>query len=324
LKIRIWCGLVTAAFTLTCAVAGAQVKDFPSKPVRIVVPVPPGGIIDTITRPLAQKMSSVMGQSVVLDNRGGAGTNIGTEIAARATGDGYTLLSQSLALVVNPSLYRKLPFDVEADSAPVSLVAGTPYALIVRNSVPAKSVKELIALAKSRPGILKYSSGGNGSNLHVAAELFKNVTGTDIIHVPYAGGGPALISVLSGDSDLSFQSLVAVSQQINAGKVRALGITGSKRSALLPDLPTVAEAGVPGYEFTSWVGILAPAATPADIVAALNGYIVRAARAPEVVARFANEGAEIIASSPAEFRAYIKTELARWAKVVKASGMRAD
>jgi tripartite-type tricarboxylate transporter receptor subunit TctC len=324
MRTGIGCGLVAVACTLASAVAAAQVKDFPSRPVRIVVPVPPGGIIDAIMRPLAQKMSEVMGQSVVLDNRGGAGTNIGTEIAAHATGDGYTLLSQSLALVVNPSLYRKLPFDVERDFAPVSLVAGTPYALVVRNSVPAKSVKELIALAKARPGILKYSSGGNGSNLHVAAELFKNVTGTDIIHVPYAGGGPALISVLSGDSDLSFQALVAVSQQINAGKVRALGITGSKRSPLLPDLPTVAEAGVPGYEFTSWVGILAPAATPANIVTALNGYIVRAARAPEVVARFANEGAEIIAGSPAEFRAYIKTELARWARVVKASGMRAD
>jgi tripartite-type tricarboxylate transporter receptor subunit TctC len=324
MKRQVCCSFVVVVCGFASAFAGAQVKDFPSKPVRIIAPVPPGGIIDTITRPLAAKMSDVMGHSAVIDNRGGAGTNIGTEIAARAPADGYTLLSQSLALVVNPSLYSKLPFDVERDFAPVSLVAGTPYALIARTPLPAKSVKELIALAKAKPGMLSYSSGGNGSNLHVAAELFKNMTGTDIVHVPYAGGGPALLSVLSGDADVSFQALVAVISQINSGKVRGLAITGARRSPMLPSLPTVAESGVPGFEFTSWVGILAPAATPVHIVAALNGFIVKAARSPEVVDRLGTQGADIIASSPAEFRAYIKSELARWAKVVKESGMRAD
>ncbi len=315
---------IAAACAITSATTCAQVKNFPNRPVRIIVPVPPGGIVDVVVRLLGQKMTEVMGQSVVIDNRPGASTNIGTEMVARAPGDGYTLLSNSLPLVVNPSMFAKLPFDVEKDFAPVSLVAGAPYAIVVHPSVPAKSVRELIALARVKPGLLKYSSAGNGTNLHVAAELFKNMSGTNIVHVPYKGGGPALTAILGGECDLSFLALVAVLPQINAGKVRALAITSSTRSTVLPDLPTVAEAGVPGYEFSSWVGILAPASTPANIVSALHEHIVKAMHAPDLTERFTREGADVIASSPAQFGAYIKAELARWSKVVKESGMKAD
>jgi tripartite-type tricarboxylate transporter receptor subunit TctC len=288
------------------------------------VPVPPGGIVDVVVRVLGQKMTEVMGQSVVVDNRPGASTNIGTEIVARAPGDGYTLLSNSLPLVVNPSLFPKLPFDIEKDLTPVSLVASAPYVIAAHPSVPANSVKELIALAKTKPGMLKYASAGNGTNLHVAAELFKNLSGIDIAHVPYRGGGPALTAVLGGESDLSFLALVAVLPQLNAGRLRALAITSSERSPVKPDLPTVAEAGVPGYVFTSWVGILAPATTPGKIIAAINDYIVKAMRAPGVIERFAGEGADVIANSPAQFGAQIKSELVRWAKEVKENQLKAD
>ena len=318
------CGCIAAVCALAATAATAQVKDFPVKPVRIVVPVPPGGIVDVMVRPLAQKMTELMGQSVLIDNRPGASTNIGTELVARAAGDGYTLLANSLPLVVNPFLFGKLPFDVERDLAPVSLLASSPFAVTVHPSVPAKSVRELIALAKARPGLVKYSSAGNGTNQHIAVELFRNLTGTDMVHVPYKGGGPALTAVLAGECDMSVLSMVAVLQQINAGRVRALAVTGAKRSPVLPDLPTVAESGVPGYEFTAWVGVLAPAGTPAHVVAALNEAIVKSLRAPDVAQRFSNEGAEVVANSPAQFGAVIKAELARWSKVVKASGMRAD
>lgn len=324
MRIRIWRCLIAVGCSIACAPGYAQTRDYPNRPVRIIVPTSPGGLLDVVTRLLGQKMAESMGQSVVIDNRPGASTNIGTELAARAPGDGYTLLGNTITLVVNPSFFQKLPFDVEKDFTPVSLLAAAPYVLVVHPSVPVSSVKELIALAKARPGALNYSSGGNGTNFHVAAELFKNLTGTKIIHVPYKGGGPALASVLSGESDLTFPSLAAVLPQINAGRVRPLAITSSQRSALLPKLPTVAEAGVSGFEFTSRVGILAPAATPVGIIAAINGYIVRAMRAPDLAERFANEGMDIIASSPEQFGAYIKTERARWSKVLRENAIRPE
>ena len=302
----------------------AAAQSYPSKPVRVIVPVPPGGIVDVVVRVLGQKMTEVMGQSVVIDNRPGASTNIGTEIVARAPGDGYTLLSNSLPLVVNPSLFPKLPFDVEKDLAPVSMVASAAYVIVVHPSVPAKSVKELIALARTKPGIVKYASAGNGTNLHVAAELFANLAGVVMVHVPYRGGGPALTAVIGGESDLSFLALVAVLPQVKAGRLRALAITSKTRSPVVPELPTAAESGVPGYEFTSWVGILAPATTPANIVAAINSHIVNAMRAPGVAERFAGEGANIVANSPAEFGAQIKAELVRWAKVVRENHLKAE
>ncbi len=299
-------------------------QEYPNRPVRMIVPVPPGGIVDVVMRVVGQKMTEVMGQTLVIDNRPGATTNIGTELVARAPADGYTLLSNSLPLVVNPSMFPKLPFDVEKDLAPVSLIAAAPYILVSHPSVPAKSLKELIALAKANPGTIKYSSAGNGSNLHVAAELFKVMSGTDLVHVPYRGGGPALTAVLGNEAQLSFLSLIAVAPHVQAGKLRALGITSLKRSPVLRDVPTIDESGVAGYEFSSWVGVLAPGKTPPATIAAIYGIIEKAVRAPGVAERFAAEGAEIVASPPDRFRDYIHAEIGRWAKVVRETGMKPD
>ena len=321
MRIRFWhCFIAIAPMIAQHAVA----QSYPSKPVRIIVPTSPGGILDVVTRVLGQKMTEITGQIVVVENRVGASTNIGTEFVARAAGDGYTLLSNSIPLVANPSLFSKLPFDVERDLAPVSLVLAAPYVLVVHPSVPAKSVRELVAMAKAKPGSLNYSSGGNGTNLHIAAEMFKNQTGVSIVHVPYKGGGPALTSVLAGETDLSFPSLGGVLPHVSAGRLRALAITSNQRSALLPQLATVAESGFPGYVFTSWVGILAPATTPANIVAAINGYIVKAMRAPGVADRLAADGNDVVASSPEQFGTLIKAELARLAKVVRDSGIKPE
>lgn len=254
--------LCSFGIVLSLAAAfGAGAQSYPSKPLRMVMPFPPGGSLDVVARPLSQKMGELMGQQVVVDYRVGASGNIGMENAARAAADGYTMVINTLPLVVNPSMYKKLPYDVVKDFAPVSLLAAAPFVLVVHPSVPAKSVKELIALARSRPGKLNYASAGNGTNLHVAAELFKHLTHTDVVHIPYKGGGPALTAVLGGESDLSFLGVVPASPHVKAGRMRALGITSLKRSSVLKDVPTIAEAGVPGYEFASWYGVLVPAGT---------------------------------------------------------------
>jgi tripartite-type tricarboxylate transporter receptor subunit TctC len=314
--------VLLALAAVLAPVAGAQ--QFPVKPVRMVMPFPPGGSLDVVARPLSIKMGELMGQQVIVDYRVGASGNIGTEHVARAPADGYTILIHTLPFVVNPSIYSKLPYDAVRDFAAVSLLAAAPFVLVVHPSVPAKSVKDLIALARTRPGQLNYASAGNGTNLHVAAELFKNMTQTNIVHIPYKGGGPALTALLSGESDLSFLGVVPASPHVKSGRLRALGITSLKRSGVLPDVPTVSEAGVKGYEFAAWYGILAPAGTPAPVIATLNGHIVKAMHSPEVMKRVAQEGAEIIAGAPEAFAAYLKSELQRWAAVVKAAGLRAD
>ena len=287
----------------TCALA--QPRDFPAKPLRIVVPTSPGGILDLVARLLGQKMTELAGQTVIVENRAGASNNIGTEFVARAPADGYTLLCVTLPFVVNPSLFEKLPFNVERDFAPISVVAAGTYVLVVHPSVPAKSLAQLIAAAKARPGKMNYATGGNGTNLHIAGELFRLQTGVQLVHVPYKGGGPAL-------------------PQVNAGRLRALAVTASARSPLLPNVPTVAESGYPDYVFTSWVGILAPSATPAPLIATLNALIVKAMNSAGVIDRLAADGTTVIAGSPQEFQARIKSELARWAKVVKQSGIKPE
>jgi tripartite-type tricarboxylate transporter receptor subunit TctC len=297
--------------------AQGKASDYPNKFVRFIVPYAPGGSSDVLARTLGQKLAETLGQTFVIDNRPGAGSMVGTDVAAKATPDGYTLLLNTLPLVVNPSLYRKLPFDVTKDLAPISLIGSAPFVLVVHPSLPVKSVKDLVALAKSQPGKLNYASAGIGTNLHVAAELFKNLTKTDIVHIGYKGGGPALVATLSGETGLSFLSIPAALPHMQAGRLRALATTGAKRTPSLPDLPTIAEAGVPGYEFSSWWGVLAPAGTPAAAIATFNDYVVKATRTPEVRKRFGDEGVDIIASSPQQFGAHVKRELARWAKVVR-------
>ena len=294
------------------------------RPVRLVVPVPPGGSLDVMARIVSPKWGELIGQNVIIDYRPGANTIVGSENVARAPADGYTLLINTLPFVVNPALYPKMPFDTERDFAPVSLLGSSPFVLVAHPSVPAKTVKELIALARAHPGKLNYSSAGNGSNLHVAAELFKNLTGTDIVHVPYGGGGPALIAILNGEAGVSFLSLVAVTGHIASGRMRALGITSAKRSKVVPQLPTIAEQGVTGYDFGAWFGIYAPAATPAPVIKTLSDSITRAVRDPGLADRFDKEGAEIVGGSPAVLAAHVKSELALWAKVVKSAGLRID
>jgi tripartite-type tricarboxylate transporter receptor subunit TctC len=308
---------VLAASFVIAAAFPAAAQTYPSKPVRIILPFAPGGSLDALGRIVFDRMSQQSGHQFVIDYRPGASGNIGTELVARSAPDGYTNLLNTLPLVVNPSLFRKLPFDVQKDFAPVSLIASAPFVMVVHPSVPAKTVKEFIALAKSHPGKLNYSSAGVGTNLHVAAELFKNLSRTDIVHIGYKGGGPALIALLSGEAELSFLSIPTVTGHMQTGKLRGLGVTGLKRVASLPKLPTVAESGVSGSEFASWWGVLAPAGTPAATVAALNEHITKAVRSPEVSKRFTAEDTDIIASSPQQFAAHINSELARWAKVVR-------
>jgi tripartite-type tricarboxylate transporter receptor subunit TctC len=315
-------------FALTSVLLGVaslqcQAQTYPARPIRLIVPVPPGGIIDVVGRLLAQKMTEQLGQTVLIDNRTGGLTSVGSEIVARSPGDGYTLLLQSLPMVINPSMLGKMSYDYEKDLAPVSLVVTSPYLLVAHPSVPAKSIKELIAVAKAQPGKITYSSSGNASNLHVAVELFAGMAGVKMLHIPYKGGGPALTAVLGGEADLSALAVSAVIPHVTTGRLRALAITSTKRLPALPQIPAAAET-LPGYDFASWVGVLAPVTTPPALVNTINGLVVKAARAPDLVERFTKDATDVVANSPAEFQAFIQSEAKRWAKVVQDSGMRAD
>jgi tripartite-type tricarboxylate transporter receptor subunit TctC len=303
----------------------AIAQQYPVKPVRLVLPYPPGGGSDTIGRPLAQKMSENLGQQVVVENRGGASGNIGMEYVAHSAPDGYTLVFALTAqLAVNPSLYQKLPYDPVRDFAPISLLGSGGYILVEHPSLPAKNVKELIALAKSRPGQIAYSSSGNGSGGHLAMELLDHMAGIKMLHVPYKGGGPALIDCLAGQVQLLFATQLASWQHIQAGRLRALATSTLKRPASLPDLPTVAESGLPGFDAGVWYGVLAPAGTPREILAKLNGEVVRALQQPDYRKLLVNNTIEPIGSSPEQLSQYIKSEHAKWAKVIKAAGIHID
>ena len=316
--------LLVFACLIPMSAVAAQADKFPARPTRLIVPWPPGGSVDPFARLLSQKLPELWGQQVVVDYRPGASGNVGMELAARATADGYTTVINSLPVVVNQSLFSKLSYDVTRDLAPVSLLADSPFVLVVHPSVPASSVKELVALAKSRPGKLNYSSAGSGTNLHIAAELFKNLAGVNLTHIPYKGGGPALASLISNEAQLSFLGIMIVQAQQSAGRMRAIAVTSAKRSSVFPDLPTIAEAGVPGYEFSAWYGVLIPAAAPKAIVSTWNTSIVKALRSPDMAERIAREGAEVIASSPEQFGSHMKTEFAKWAKVVKDNGLKVE
>ena len=325
MKCRVQASVMLVAALAVCSAGHAQTASttFPVKSVRIVVPLAPGGSTDVLARLVASKLSEVWGQQVIVDNRGGAGTMIGTEIVARSPGDGYTLLMVTSAFAVNFSLYDKVPYKF-SDFAPLSNVGQTPNVLAVHPTIPAKSVKELIALLRARPGEMTYSSGGVGGSTHLAGELFKLLANVDMVHVPYKGGGPAVADLVSGQVMMTFGNLTTVLPFATAGRVRALAVTSAKRSPAIPNLPTMAEAGVPGFEAATWNGLIAPAATPKDIVAKLNGDIVKVLNMPDTRAKLASNGLEPIGDTPAAFSAHISNEIARWAKVVKAAHIRPD
>jgi tripartite-type tricarboxylate transporter receptor subunit TctC len=300
----------------------ADAQNYPSKLVRIVLPFAPGGSSDLVAHVVAQQMSAITGQSVVVDNRPGASGNIGFELVARAAPDGYTVLMGSIPLIVNPSLYPKVPYDPIRDFAPVSLVAASPFVLFTHPSVPARSVKELIVLATKQPGKLNYSAGV-GTNGYMAVELLKYLTHTDIINIPYKGGGQTLMAVVSGETHLSMLSIDTVLPNVRAGKLRALGISSNKRSSALPQSPTIAEAGVPGYEYSAWAGALLPGGASPATVNELHSLIAKAMRGPAVTQSLA-EGTDIIVSTPAQFASHIRIEIETWSKVVKVMGLRAE
>jgi len=319
--------LPRSSFILCCIIAGgaAMAQPYPVKPVRLVLPYPPGGGSDTIARPLAQKMTESLGQQVVVENRGGANGNIAMEYVARSAPDGYTFVfCLNAQLAINPGLYRKLPYDPVRDYAPISLFGSGVYMLVVHPSLPVNNVKELVALAKSRPGQIAYSSSGNGSGGHLAAELFNSMAGIRMLHVPYKGGGPALMDLIAGQVQVLYSTQLAGWPHVQSGRIRALAVTAAKRPSSLPDLPTVAEAGIPGYEAVPWYGVLAPAGTPREIVTRLNHEIVRALKQPDFRGFLVKNGVEPTGGSPDELAHYINSDLVKWAKVIKSAGVHID
>lgn len=320
----VFCGfaLATAAATPD---ARAQTAAFPAKPVRLVVPFPPGGPLDTVGRAIAQKLTEAWGQSVVVDNRPGAGGNIGADLVAKSAPDGYTVVMGALSThAVNPSLYPTMPYDAAKDFAPITLVAVTPNVLVVNPALPVRTVKELIAYAKANPGKLSFGSGSNGSAGHLAGELLKADAGIDMVHIPYKGAAPAMQALLAGDTQLMFDNLASATAQVKAGKLRALAVTTAQRSKLAPDLPTMAEAGVPGFDISTWFGLLAPAGTPAEVIAKWNTDTVKILNSTDMRERLTAQGAEAAPTTPAEFAQFIGRELAKYARIVKVSGAKVD
>jgi len=314
-----------AIVALVAPLASAQPGTYPAKPIRLVVPFPPAGTTDILARAVAQKLSETWGQQVVVDNHPGAGGNIGSDIVAKASPDGYTLLMGTVGThAINPSLYAKMPYDHVKDFVPVILVAGVPNVLVVNPSLPVKSVQELIAYGKANPGKLNYASSGNGTSIHLSGELFKTMTGVEMTHVPYKGSSPALTDLMGGQVQLMFDNLPSSLSFIKAGKLRALAVTSAERSAALPDVPTLAESGLPGFEASSWFGVLAPAGTPKPIVDKINGAVVAWLATPEAKEKLSSQGAIAAGGPPDAFAKHIAVETAKWAKVVKASGAHVD
>jgi tripartite-type tricarboxylate transporter receptor subunit TctC len=300
-------------------------ENYPAKPVRIVIGFSPGGYVDLGARLVAAPLAAALGQQVVVDNRTGAGGIVGAEIAARAPADGYTLTVGSVGThAINQTLYRKLPYNVVRDFQPIARLSDAPNILAVHPSFPAKSVKELIALAKTRPGQIMYASAGAGTSTHIAAVLFEYLAHIKLVHVPYKGGGPALIDVVAGQVPVTFATAASVSPHTKSGRLRGLAITGSQRSTLLPDLPTIAESGLPGYEMINWLGLFAPAGTPRVVVDRLSAEAIRIVRLPEVRDRLNAQGAEPAPLGTDEFTVFVKSEVEKWAKVVTATGMSAE
>ncbi len=320
--------VITTLLLLSAGAGAAQTvlaaDAWPSRPIRMIVAYPPGGGTDQVGRVMAERLSERLGQNVVVDNRGGATGNIGSELAARATPDGYTLLMGNVAPnAVNVSLFKKLGFDPVRDFAPISLVAVTPNILVAHPSVPVKTVNDLVALAKAKPGALNFPSAGVGSSSHLAGEMLKSMAKIDMVHVPYKGGGPALIAMISGQVQIMFATLPAAMPHVKSGRARPVAVTTAKRSKAMPDLPTIAESGIAGYEAATWYGLLAPARTPQPVINRLHGEVVQILAGP-TRQQLETRGFEPDGGTPAAFAAYIKSEIAKWAKVIKTAGIPAE
>jgi len=309
----------------TALVDATAADVYPAKSLRLIVPFPPGGPADALARLVGDKLSASLGKAVVVDNRPGAGGNIGMELGARSAPDGYTLvLAPAGNLTVNPFLYRNVPYDVGRDFAPVTVIAAVPNVLVVHPSVPAKSVAELVRHAKAHPGTLNYSSPGNGSGAHLAGELFKSMTGVDIVHIPFNGIAPAVTAVVGGQVQMMFAGAPSALPQVKAGRLVALGVASPKRIAAAPDLPTLAESGLPGFDVTSWYSIVVPSGTPNDIIARLRSEIASTLTQPDIQEKLAGLGAEPIGNTPAEFAAMLKVETAKWGKIVKDANIQVE
>ncbi len=315
-------GLALCAATLTflpqvCA------QPYPSKPIRFLVGFPPSGTNDIVARAVAQKVSENIGQSLVVENRGGANTAIATEVGARAAPDGYTILLNAPGHATNPTL-MKLPFDSVRDFAFISLLAEAPNLVVVHPSFPPKNVQELIAFSRKRPGQINYASSGTGTTVHLSAELFQYMSGVKWVHIPYKGGGPAVIELIAGQTSIMFSNMPTSLQHVRNGKLRAIAVTGSKRSKTTPDIPTVAESGIPGYDVTAWYGVSAPSKTPQAIIDRLNSEFVRALNSPDLRERLVSQGADPVGNTPEQYTAFMQNEIAKWAKVLQAAGIKGE
>jgi tripartite-type tricarboxylate transporter receptor subunit TctC len=317
-------GLVAAVVALVPQFAAAG--DYPEKPIRFIVPYAAGGTTDLLSRAIAQKLSEALGQGVVPDNRPGAGGNVGAEIAAKSPPDGYTMLMAPVSpMAINVTLYgSKMAFNPEKDFAPVTLVAKVPLVVVVNPSVPAKTLLELIALAKSKPGQLNYGSAGNGSSNHLVGEMLKTAAGINMVHIPYRGGGPGMMALVAGQIDVLIGQVPTVTPMVNAGRLRALAVSGAQRSPALPDVPTMAEAGLPGFDATAWYSIVVPAGTPKPIISRLNAELVKILKSPDIRARLVSEGADVETSTPEELGAFVHAEIQKWSKAVRESGTKID
>jgi len=315
--------LILASFVL-CATLPAAAQNYPVKTVRLIAPFPPGGSVDVVARLVAAKLSENLGQQFIVDNRSGASGIIGTELVANAPPDGYTILIQTIPFVVNQFLFSRVPYDPIRDFAPVSLIASSPSLVTVHPSLPVRSVKDLIALARAKPGQLNYAGAGVGTNPHIAGELFNLLARVDIVAVQFKGGGPADLATIGGEVEMTFGNISQEIGYVNGGRLRALAVTSAKRSPALPDLPTVAEAGVPGYEFVTWHGILAPRGTPRPIVTVLNEQLKKVLTAPNQVRLWQERGLDVIASSPEEFTVHLEKEQKKWGQVIKERGIKAE
>jgi len=317
-----WIACTGAGLMLVAMSAGAQ--QYPTKTIRLIVPYTPGGAADILARAVGARLNEAWGQPVVVENRPGAGTNLGSEIAARSAPDGYTLFMPTIANAINPTLYGKLTYDPVKDFAHITNLAKVPGIVVVHPSVPVKNARELIALAKTHPDQLRHGSTGIGSPHHLAGELFKTMAGVKMIHVPYKGASPALVDVVAGHIEVYFGAMVSVLPHVKSGRLRPLAVTSLRRAAAVPDLPTLDEQGLKGFETGSWFGVSAPAGTPREIIMKLHGEIVRIIKMPEVTDRIASEGADFVGNTPEEFTEFIRTEIVKWGKVVKLSGAKVD